>query len=408
MSGPLEGIKVIDCGVYQAGPTAATILGDLGADVIKVEPCVSGDPGRFIEVLFLSTHGMHPGQIPKGVGEFEIWNRNKRSITLDLAKEKGREVFYRLVGTADVMINNWRTGVAERLKVDYETLLQYNPKIVYGHISGWGTKGPESEEPALDFAAIARSGMAYQAGKSNDPPVLFVSGYADTTGGIILSQGILAALVARERQQVGEKVEVSLLGSLVAGLERLPVSTKAQSGLDMLRKDRAEIDNPLWNYYKCQDGKWISVAMAESDRYWSPFCKALSISEIENDPRFSNREARSKNTQALFHMLEEAFAKKPQEEWLRILRQYKLIYAPIQTIGDLLSDPQVLENQYVFNYDHPVHGPIKVAGFPWNFSKMVLDIRLPAPEIGQHTEEILRELGYSHQDILDFKGQKII
>ena len=405
MSGPLEDIRVIDCGVFQAGPTAGVILADLGADVIKVEPRISGDPGRGAEIFTRST-----SRIRSGTAQFEVWNRNKRSMTLDLTKEKGREVLYCLISKADVIINNWRLGTAEKLKVDYETLVQYNPKIIYGSISGWGTKGQESKEPAFDFAAIARSGMTYQAGKPGDPPMVFVSGYADTTTGIVLAQGILAALVVRERRQVGQKVEVSLLGSMVAGLQRLPVNARAQSGDEMPRRDRTDMGNPLWNYYQCSDAKWIALSMLTADVYWSSFCEALGIRELENDPRFINIDVRSQteNSKELIRILDKIFATRPQKEWLSILSKHKLIFGPVQTISDLLSDPQVLENQYILDYDHPIYGSIKVVGFPWSFSGTEPKLRLPAPQLGQHTEEILLEFGYSWDDISDLKDQEVI
>ena len=405
MSGALDGIRVIDCGVVQTGTTAATLLGDLGADVIKVEPPVTGEMGRGIEILAGAASRIQPGG-----SHFEVWNRNKRGITLNLTKESGREIFYRLVGTSDVVLNNWRKGVAERLKVDYETLLQHNPKIIYAYASPWGLKGPESEDQAMDFTAIARSGMAYQVGKPDDPPMIFVSGYSDTTTGIIMAQGILAALVARERTGVAQRVDVSLLGSMVAGLERHPVNTRAQSGVEMPRRDRTKMGNPLWNYYKCEDGKWIALAMLAADRYWSSFCKALGIEELEHDARFSDIEIRSQlqNSETLIRILDGIFITKPQNEWLRILREHKLICGRIQTISDLLSDPQVLENEYIIDYEHPVYGQIKTVGFPWNFSVTPASLRLPAPQLGQHTEEILLELGYSWDDIGNLREQEVI
>jgi crotonobetainyl-CoA:carnitine CoA-transferase CaiB-like acyl-CoA transferase len=405
VSGPLEGIKVIDLGVFQAGTTAGAILGDLGADVIKVEPRITGDPGRGAEIFTRST-----SRIRSGTAQFEIWNRNKRSMTLDLSKEKGRDVFYRLVKTADIALNNWRVGVAERLKVDYETVLQYNPKIIYGHISGWGAKGRDSTEPALDFAVLARSGMTYQAGKPDDPPVIFVSGYADTTAGIILAQGILAALVWRERKQMGQKVEVSILGSMVAGLERLPVNARAQSGEEMPRRDRADMGNPLWNYYRCSDGKWIALAMLTADVYWSSFCQALGLRELEKDPRFMNTDVRSQseNSKELIRILDKIFGTKPLQEWLNLLSKHKLIYGAVQTVSDLLSDPQVLENQYIMDYDHPFYGPIKTVGFPWSFSHTEPSLRLPAPRLGQHTEEVLLEISYTWDEITELKDQEVI
>ncbi len=358
------------------GPTAGAILGDLGAHVIKVEPPVTGEPGREIE-----KYSSAASRIRGGGAQFEVFNRNKRSITLDLTNERGRGVFYRLVSITDVVLNNWRKGVAEKLKVDYETLAGYNPKVIYAHAGGWGSKGLESDDPAMDFAAIARSGMAYQAGGPDDPPAIFVSGYADMVAGTLLAQGILAALVARERKQVGQKIEVSLLGSMVAGLERLPVNITARTGEEMPGRNRTEMGNALWNYYKGSIGKWIALAMLAADNYWPSFCKALGIPELEHDPKFRDIGVRSQleNSKALILILDQIFAKKPQKEWLGILREYGLVCAPIQTISELLSDPQVLENEYIIDYDHPVYGPIKTVGFPWNFSKTPAELQLPAP-----------------------------
>jgi crotonobetainyl-CoA:carnitine CoA-transferase CaiB-like acyl-CoA transferase len=235
--------------------------------------------------------------------------------------------------------------------------------------------------------------MAYQVGKPDGPPMIFVSGYADTTGGIVLAQGILAALVARERNQVAQKIEVSLLGSMVAGLEKLPVNCKAQEGEEMPRKDRTKIGNPLWNYYKCGDGEWIALGMLVADKYWSSFWKALGIEELEHDSRFSDIEVRSqpRNSETLIRILDPIFATKPRKEWIKILREHKLICMPIQTISDLLSEPQVLENEYIIDYEHPVFGRIKTVGFPWSFSKTPASLRLPAPQL----DSILRKSSLS-------------
>jgi len=405
MAGTLEGIRVIDCGVMQLGPTAATLLGDLGADVIKVEPPVTGEMGRGIEALTSAASRINA----KG-SHFEIWNRNKRSLTLDLSKEPGRKVFYQLVATSDVVLNNWRKGVAERLEVDYDTLIHYNPKIIFAHSSSWGPEGPESEDQAMDFAAIARSGMAYQVGNPDDPPTIFISGFADTTAGFILSQGILAALVLRERKGIGQKIETSLLGSMVAGLERLPVNSFAQGGLEMPRRDRKKAGNPLWNYYQCQDGGWIALGMLAADRYWASFCQALGIQEYQHDPRFRELSVRSmpQNSEALIRILDGVFAMKTKDEWIEILREHKLICTRVQTLSDLLSDPQVVENRYIMDYDHPVYGKIKTVGFPWEFSATPATLRLPAPELGQHTEEVLLELGYTWDAISKLRDQGAI
>ena len=405
MPGALTGMRVIDCGVVQLGPTAGALLGDLGADVIKVEPPVTGEMGRGIEILAGAA-----SRIQTGGSHFEAWNRNKRGMTLDLKKESGREIFYRLAGTADVMLNNWRKGVTTQLGVDYETICKHNPKIIYACASPWGLKGADSEDQAMDFAAIARSGMAFQAGGPDDPPSIFVSGYADTTAGIILVQAILAALLVRERTGVAQMVDTSLLGSMVAGLERLPVNSRAHSGMEMPRRNRTQMGNPLWNYYQCSDEKWIALAMLAADRYWSSFCQALGIQDFENDPRYCDIEVRSReeNSSSLIKTLDGIFASKTQDEWITILRNHKLICTRIQTITDLLTDPQVLENDYIIDYEHPSYGPIKTVGFPWNFSETPPELRLPAPQLGQHTEEILLELGYTWEDIGNLREQEVI
>jgi len=406
LSGPLDGIRVIDCCRWQMGPVAAAMLGDLGADVIKIEPPISGDPGRGSAVTARTTGGV---DIP-GYVLFEIWNRNKRGITLDLTKEKGQEVIYRLVGSADVLIHNWRKGVAEKLKADYESLSKYNPKLIYVIVTGWGSKGPESGERAMDFTGLARSGMPYLAGGSDDPPMIFVSGLADQTGAMITVQGVLSALVARERQQIGQVVETSLLGSMVAGLESFPVQVRATSGQEMPRRDRAKMPNPLWSYYRCSDGKWIALAALQADRFWPSFCKALGIEELEHDPRFRDAEVRSQveHCEELIRTLDKNFATRPSQEWLKVLREHSIICGPVQTISDLLTDPQVQANEYIMDYDHPIYGRIKTVGLPWKFSETPASLRLPAPQLGQHTEEVLLEIGYTWDDIAELKEQEVI
>jgi crotonobetainyl-CoA:carnitine CoA-transferase CaiB-like acyl-CoA transferase len=403
--GALEGITVLDCGVVQLGPTAGSLLGDLGAKVIKIEPPITGEMGRGIEILTSAT-----SRINAGGSHFEIWNRNKRGMTLDLTKPAGLKIFYNLVKSADVFLCNWRYGVTEKLKIDYDTLVQYNHKIVYAYASPWGTKGPDKDEQGMDFAAMARSGMAFQAGEPDDPPINYVSGFADTTAGLILVQGILAALFARERTGISQKVEVSLLGSMVAGLERLPVNSSVQSGAEMPRKDRTKVGNPLWNYYKCREGAWIALSMLAADNYWPSFCTALDIKYLENDPRFKDITTRSQldNSKELIRILDQIFENKTSNEWIKILKTHKLICTCVQTISDLLSDPQVLANEYIIDYTHPIFGQIKTVGFPWHFNKTPATLRLPAPQLGQHTEEILLEYGYSWNDISDFKTQHIV
>jgi formyl-CoA transferase len=405
MSTPLEGIRILDWTVWQQGPVATALLGDLGAEVIKIEDKAGGDPGRGLQrARGIST------LLPGGRNfYFEYNNHNKKSIALDLKKEKGREVIYRLVKKADVFVQNFRKGVATRLGVDYATLSQYNTQIIYATASGYGPKGPDSEKPAMDYQGLARSGIMTAIGEPEMPPLGMAGGIADQMGAIMLAYGVLAALLARERLGIGQEVDVSHLGSMVT-LQGLNVAASLLVGKVLPRLPRAKADNPLWNHYRCKDGKWIALAHLQADKYWGDFCRALGIEELERDPRFENMTQREENSQELISILDKKFATKTYAEWEKILReQGDFIFTKIQEVSDLASDPQVIENEYVVDYDHPALGKIKMVGSAVRYSKTPTTIRLPAPELGEHTREILSQLGeYSDTEIAQLEKEGVI
>jgi len=404
MKMPLSGVRVLDWTIWQQGPVASAMLGDLGADVIKIEDRVGGDPGRgMTRIAGLSTklaaeHNFY----------FENNNRNKKGITIDLKQEKGREIIYRLAEKADVFVQNFRQGVAQRLGLDYATLVKYNPQLIYATASGYGPKGPDSTMPTFDRMGLARSGMMTVLGEPDMPPLMIMGAIADQMGAIMLAYAVLAALVARERLGVGQEVDVSQLGSMIQ-LQGLTVAAALSLGRPFPRRKRTQEGNPLSNHYQCGDGKWISLAMLQADRYWSDFCRALGVQDLEKDPRFHNMEARSQHCEEFIATLDKVFATKPRDEWIKILKETgDLIYAPVNDILDVTQDPQVLANDYITDFDHPVFGKMKVVGTPILFSKTPASLRLPAPEFGQHTEEILLEAGYSWEDIAQLKEQQII
>lgn len=399
----LEGIRVIDWTIFQQGPVCSLMLADLGAEVIKLEERVGGDPGRGVVKLA----GVDLSSIPNFY--FEATNRNKKSITLDLKKGEARQIVYELVACSDVFVQNFRKGVAERLGLDYETLRKHNPKLIYASASGYGPEGPESDSPSFDRLGLARSGIMFAAGEPEMPPLPIVEGIADQTGAVMLAYGVLAALLARERQGIGQKVDASLLGSMM-WLQALSVSAKLLLGFSIPRIPRRYAANPLWNQYCCRDGKWIALGMLQADRYWPTLCGALGCPDLIEDERFATMRARAGNAGECVAVLDEAFAAKPRDEWLQILRNAgDLIFTPVNSVDDLPDDPQVRANGYIVDFDHPAFGRTQVIGPPIRLSETPAVVRAAAPEFGQHTEEILRGLlGYSWEQIGELKEREVI
>ena len=399
--GPLSGIKVIDWTIWQFGPVAGMMLGDLGADVIKVE-ALSGEPGR---ALF-TVSGIDRS-LPGGRNSyFEANHRNKRAVAVDLKTPEGVEVVLRLAAGADVFLQNFRRGVAERLGLGYEDLRAINPRLIYGSGSGYGPLGPEADKPALDTVGQARSGLMYATGPEGSEPYPVQGVISDQIGGIMLSWGVLAALFARERTGVGQRVDASHLGSSI-WLQGLSVTMgmltahKPASEVNLtVKPGRTGAYNPISNFYRCKDGRWLMLANLEADRYWASFAEALGLGHLAADPRFIDTEARAANNEELIRILDETFAERTYDEWDEVLSANPdNIFAPVQRLMELWDDPQVRANDYIVEVDHPALGPVKVANHPIRYGETPASIRSLAPEIGQHTEEVLLEHGYGWEDI---------
>jgi len=403
MTMPLDGLRVIDWTIWQQGPVCSVMLGDLGADVIKIEERIGGDPGRGV----LRAQGIDLSDRPNFY--FEANNRNKRSVTVDLKKPEGVDIVRRLADGADVFVQNFRHGVAARLGLDATTLRARNPRLIYASATGYGPLGADAGDPSFDYLGLARSGIMMAAGEPDDDPLAIAGGIADQMGAVMLAYGVLAALLAREKTGHGQEVDASHLGSM-AWLQGLGLSARLMLGRALPRMARRYATNPLWNHYRCSDGQWLALAMLQADRYWPTFCVALGIPDAATDERFSTMMNRMMNAGDCVALLDATFATKTRAAWLEILRQGgDFIVTIVNTVDELPDDPQMQVNGYVTTFEHPSFGPTQVVGVPVGLSDTPGTLRRPAPEFGQHTEEVLIEvLGYSWDDIGRLREGEVI
>ncbi len=406
MTAALEGIRVLDLTIWQQGPMTTAMLADWGADVIKIEGPDSPDPGRS-----LVRYESHPGG-PNAY--FETHNRNKRGMVLDLKVAEGRDIFYRLARDADVIIQNFRPGVGERLGIGYEVLRELNPRLVYCQASGFGLAGPDAERPALDPLAQARGGVMSVTGEPDAPPTRTFAGFADQVSAFLLAYGIMVALFHRERTGEGQRVDGSLLQS-VLGVQAFNITSFLMSGTwagSPVPRLSRRLTNPLWNHYRAQDGRWLMFAMAQIGRYWPPFRRAIEEATGELvGPEVMTLDWIRMNAGELLQLtgrLDEVFATKPGAFWLEALRKHDLLVEIAQDYGDLAGDPQVSENGMIVTMDHHTHGELRIVAPPVVLSATPGEIRTPAPEFGQHTEEVLLEAGYTWDEIAALREEGVI
>jgi len=400
ITGPLKGIKVVEYCVFHAGPGAGAILGDLGADVVKIEN-QEGDPMRDWNKL-----GARVFALPKGGNLlFEISNRNKRGICLDINTEKGREIFLSMIKDADVFVTNLRKSTKIKLGIDYETLSKVNPKIIHANISGYGPEGPISDLGAYDPMGQARSGMMFVTG--NTEPVLIQLAVLDQATCITASHAIMTALFVRERQGKGQEVHVSLL-STALWLLYVNLMSSSSKLLDPNIKWVRHENSPVRNNFCCKDGKWIIGVHHPEEKYWPLFCKVTGKEELLEDPRFIEYEGRIKNGKELISIFDDVFTSKTRDEWLDLLLKNGLMFSPIQSIEEVLDDPQALANNYVVDFNHPDYGKVKIPGYPVHFSSFQAGTKCIAPKLGEHTDAVLLEMGYSDDIVQALKDEGVI
>ncbi|MFC2066874.1 CaiB/BaiF CoA transferase family protein [Chloroflexota bacterium] len=399
----LEGIRVVEWSVFHQGPSAGVKLAEMGADVIKLEEPGKGDQARGNKRM----HGVST-DLPGGRNWFyEFLNYGKRGVAIDLKSQRGKEIVYSMIEGSDVFFTNFRRKAAVKLGLDYETLRRVNPKLIYASSSCLGNLGPFGDSPGLEGVAMARSGLSLVAGEGNQPPVPIVSSVTDQTGGLLLTIGILAALFARERSGIGQEVTTSQLGGGML-LQILNVMARILSGKELGRGVGSPPRNPLYNYYRCQDNRWIIVFMNQN-RYWERFCRAIERPDWFENPKFVTLEGRAEHSSELTKMLEDMFASEPYDVWEKKLSREDLIFSIVNTTSAVLEDPQVVANNLLPTVDHPVLGKTRWLLTPIQFSQTPLAFHGPAPELGQHTEEVLIEnFGYSWDDVNKLREEGVI
>ncbi|MDT5274704.1 MAG: hypothetical protein QOG95_1636 [Mycobacterium sp.] len=383
MAGPMEGVNVVELGVWVAGPATGGILADWGADVIKIEP-PTGDPGR----LFGRMLGLDVDTSPP----FEMDNRSKRSIVLDLATEDGRTAALELIRGADVFVTNLRPGALRRLGLDFESVAPGNARLVYGLITGYGETGPDADRAAYDIAAFwSRGGLAHLLTRPGDTPPFQRGGMGDHMAGMTLAAAICAALLARDRTGTGQLVTTSLYrqGAYTVSFD---LNTYLMSGQPIAIGQRESMGNPCMNNYAAGDGRRFWIVGLEADRHWPALCRAVGHTDWLTDPRFSTARSRAVNAVELIGELDQIFATKPLDEWAEIFtREPDFFWSPVNSIEDVIADEQFHAAGGMVDVPDG-QGAVPMVATPADFHGTPWAPRSAAPKLGEHTDEILAEL----------------
>ena len=374
----LEGIKVLDLTRVLAGPYATMILADLGADVMKVEMPVKGDDSRHF--------GPYVGEES---AYFMSLNRNKRSMTLNLKEEKGKELLLEMIKHVDVVVENFRPGTMEKLSLGYDVLKEVNPQIIYAAASGFGHSGPYSTRPAYDAIVQAMGGIMSITGQEDGEFTRVGTSIGDITAGLFTAIGILAALRYRDQTGVGQKVDVAMLDTQLAILENAAARYVVSGEIPSPKGNRHPSITPF-EPFKTSDSS-IMIAVG-NDALWAKFCKATDLEILIDDERFRTNPLRNENYLELRPLIAEKMVLKSVDEWIQILNGAGVPNGPINTVDRVLNDPQILARDMVKEVEHPVAGNLKMPGVPIKMSETQGDVRFAAPVLGQHTDEILKDL----------------
>ena len=389
----LDGIRVIDLSRVIAGPWCGALLADLGADVVKVEDTGPGDESR-----------TWPPHKDGEAAAYLLFNRNKRGIALDLKTPEAVEVVKRLVKTADVVIENFRTGTMESFGLGYDVLSQINPRLIYCSVSAFGRTGPRKDSPGYEALMQAFSGIMSITGEPGGQPVRAGVSFLDLTTGILCALGVSNAIIQRQRTGLGQRVDGSLLETAVSLLAFHAEGYLLTGALPRALGSGHPSLSPYRNF-KCRDGQWIFIAAA-NDRFWQKLAKELGLSDLAADPRFQKNQGRVANRGELEGILEKTIGGLDREPLLKRLEEADVPATPVNTVDQVMNDPQTAERGIVQRVTHPKLGEIPVVGTPLHFSRMSPGVRRAAPLRGEHTDTILADLGYSPAEIKTLREKK--
>jgi len=411
MAAPLEGIKILDFSIAVAAPLGGAMLADMGAKVIKVER-IQGEPQRL--GLPAGMDDVLADRLTQGAVDTSSWialNRGKEDLAIDIREEKGKGIIIKLVKDTDVILQSFRPGVMDRLGLGYETVAKINPRIIYCSFTGYGETGPIAHRAGGDMWSQAMSGMVSEGAHPGGRPQMQIMGVVDNTSGIMTAYAIMTALYVRERTGEGQYVAVNNLSAAMylqfAGLAGFLMDRQGRG-----RPGRAERTGmgggmaPPYGPYKAKDGDVLTIY--GSDPLWPAFCKLLEIEHLAHDPRFENDAARRKHNEELGPILDEAFSKKTRAEWAQIFREAKMRCDPCLTFEELCAHPQIEANEMIYTTNHPVRGEIKMLGNPIKLKKTPGNPQGPSPLLGEHTEKILLELGYTPESIAELEKEGVI
>ncbi|MBI4529148.1 MAG: CoA transferase [Deltaproteobacteria bacterium] len=391
MTTPLEGIRVLEVANFITGPYAGQLLADLGAAVIKIEEPQKGDPFRSWGNDLYSPH-------------YCAFNRGKQSLTLNLRAETGREIFYRLIPDADVLIENFRPGVTDRLGIGYEAVREINPRLIYCSISGMGQSGPYAQRPAYDTVGQGLSGLLSMLMDVNEPRPVGPA-FSDSVTGIFACYGIMGALLAREKSGRGQRVAVSMLSATLAFLLEPALSYFATGEIPgpYSRPRAAQV-----YAFTCSDGKAFAVHLSSPAKFWEGLTSVANRPDLREDPRFRAREDRLANYQELQETLAEIFKKEPRSYWLLRLEEFDVPYTPIHTLAEVFEDPQVRHLGLEVTYDHRSMGKVRSIAPPVELSDTPAAKVEPPPTLGEHTDMVLNRLGFDPGAIQRLKREGAI